>query len=202
MPKVNLFGLTGGIGSGKSTVANEFKKLGIKIVDADAVAREVVAVGEPALDKIRNHFGDAILLADGSLNRAKLRALIFSDPAHKQWLETLMHPIIRVRIQQQLLQSASLYTLLESPLLLETDQHQLVSKIIVVDTDEETQTNRAGVRDGATSEAIRRIISTQLARAERRARADFIIDNSDSMAATIAQVQSVHQRLTELARTK
>lgn len=195
---MNIFGLTGGIGSGKSTVANAFKQFGINIVDADLVAREVVATGEPALARIAEHFGEQVLLADGALDRTQLRNIIFSQPAQKVWLEQLLHPIIRERIEQQLKQSGSIYTLLESPLLLETNQHQLVSKIIVVDVDESLQIRRASERDGATIEHIKRIMKTQLAREQRRLRADFIIDNSHALAQTQAQVESVHNALLKL----
>lgn len=195
---MNIFGLTGGIGSGKSTVANAFKQFGINIVDADLVAREVVATGEPALARIAEHFGEQVLLADGALDRTQLRNIIFSQPAQKVWLEQLLHPIIRERIEQQLKRSGSIYTLLESPLLLETNQHQLVSKIIVVDVDESLQIRRASERDGATIEHIKRIMKTQLAREQRRLRADFIIDNSHALAQTQAQVESVHNALLKL----
>lgn len=196
---MNIFGLTGGIGSGKSTVANAFKHLGINIVDADLVAREVVAIGEPALEKIAEHFGERVLLADGALNRTQLRSIIFSEPEQKTWLEQLLHPIIRTRIEEQLKRSTSDYTLLESPLLLETDQHRLVSKIIVVDVDVSVQLARASKRDGASVEHIKRIMTTQLDREQRRLRADFIIDNNKAVAQTQAQVESVHKTLLKLA---
>lgn len=199
MPNLKFFGLTGGIGSGKSTVARAFRELAINIVDADIIARDVVAVGQPTLAQIAEHFGPSVVLADGSLNRAKLRALIFSDSAQRHWLEALMHPVIRARIVQQLQQSTSLYTLLESPLLLETDQHRLVSRVIVVDIDEETQVVRASSRDAACDADIKRIIAAQMPRRERLSRANFIIDNSGTPVATVAQVRAVHQALSELA---
>lgn len=197
---MNTFGLTGGIGSGKSTVANAFRQYSIDVIDADVVAREVVAAGEPALADITSYFGKQILLADGELNRARLRSIIFADPVQKRWLEQLLHPIIRARIEQQIKRSASIYTLLESPLLLETDQHHLVSKVIVVDVEEEVQLARASCRDGATVENIRRIMATQLSRNERCARADFIIDNSGELAHTLTQVEDLHRTLLTLTR--
>lgn len=196
---MNIFGLTGGIGSGKSTVANGFKRFAINVVDADLVAREVVAIGEPALAKISEHFGKHILLPDGALDRSRLRKIIFAEPEQKTWLEQLLHPIIRSRIEQLLQQSASAYTLLESPLLLETDQHQLVNKVIVVDADESTQILRASQRDGASLESIQRIMATQLTRHQRLARADFIIHNDRSLAETETQVESLHKKLLSIA---
>lgn len=196
---MNVFGLTGGIGSGKSTVANAFKQLAVNIVDADLVAREVVSVGEPALAAIAQRFGKRILLADGALDRSQLRTIIFEKPAQKEWLEQLLHPLIRARIKLQLERSASIYTLLESPLLLETDQHQLVSKIIIVDVDESLQLTRASRRDGASEENIKRIMATQFTREQRLACADFVIDNSRTLTQTYAQVESVHKALARLA---
>lgn len=195
---MTVFGLTGGIGSGKSTVANAFKQLAVNIVDADLVAREVVSIGEPALTTIAQHFGEHILLADGALDRGRLRNIIFEEPTQKEWLEQLLHPVIRTRIKLQLERSASIYTLLESPLLLETDQHQLVRKIIVVDVDESLQIARASQRDGASVAHIKRIMTTQFTREQRLARADFVIDNSQTLAQTHAQVASVHKALVHL----
>lgn len=196
--RMNIFGLTGGIGSGKSTVANAFKRFDINVIDADLVAREVVAIGEPALADIAHKFGGQILHSDGALNRSKLREIIFAEPAQKTWLEQRLHPVIRARTEQQLAQSSSVYTLLESPLLLETDQHQLVNKVIVVDVDESVQITRASRRDGASLESIRRIMATQLSREQRLSRADFVIDNNQTLEHTQAQVDSVHQSLLQL----
>jgi dephospho-CoA kinase len=196
---MKIFGLTGGIGSGKSTVATFFKQLSINVIDADQVAREVVAIGEPALAEIAKHFGQSTLLNDGNLDRAQLREIIFAEPAQKQWLEQLLHPRIRARIEQQLQQSTSTYTLLESPLLLETNQYELVEKVIVVDVDEHLQILRASQRDGASLEQIRKIMAAQLSRAERIHRADWIIDNSHSLAETQEQVAALHHALLTLS---
>lgn len=191
----HIIGLTGGIGSGKSLVAARFADLGITVVNADTVAREVVAKGEPALDAIRAHFGEDIVLPNGELDRRKLRGIIFNDLAQKKWLENLLHPIIRLRIIDQLHAAISPYAILESPLLLETDQHLLVEKIIVVDVDEATQIARASARDGSDVEQIKRIVATQMPRAEKLKKADFVIDNSGSAEATFLQVGELDRKL-------
>ncbi len=191
----HIIGLTGGIGSGKSLVAARFADLGITVVNADTVAREVVAKGEPALDAIRAHFGEDIVLPNGELDRRKLRGIIFNDLAQKKWLENLLHPIIRLRIIDQLHAAISPYAILESPLLLETDQHLLVEKIIVVDVDEATQIARASARDGSDVEQIKRIVATQMPRAEKLKKADFVIDNSGSAEASFLQVGELDRKL-------
>jgi dephospho-CoA kinase len=191
----HIIGLTGGIGSGKSLVATRLAELGVTVVNADTVAREVVVKGEPALDVIRAHFGDDIVLPTGELDRRKLRDIIFKDPAEKKWVEDLLHPIIRLRTVDQLNAAKSRYTILESPLLLETDQHLMVEKIIVVDVDEATQITRASARDGSDVAQIKRIIASQMPRAEKLKKADFVIDNSGSKEATLHQVDALHQRL-------
>jgi dephospho-CoA kinase len=191
----HIIGLTGGIGSGKSLVAARFADLGITVVNADTVAREVVAKGEPALEAIRAHFGEDIVLPNGELDRRKLRGIIFNDLAQKKWLENLLHPIIRLRIIDQLHAAISPYAILESPLLLETDQHLLVEKIIVVDVDEATQIARASARDGSDVEQIKRIIASQMPRAEKLKKADFVIDNSGSAEATFLQVGELDRKL-------
>lgn len=190
-----IIGLTGGIGSGKSLVAARFAELGITVVNADTVAREVVAKGEPALGAIRSHFGEDIVLPNGELDRRKLRGIIFNDPAQKKWLEELLHPIIRLRIVDQLHAATSPYAILESPLLLETDQHLLVEKIIVVDVDEATQIARASVRDGSDVAQIKNIIASQMPRAEKLQKADFVIDNNGSKEATFLQVEEIDKKL-------
>jgi dephospho-CoA kinase len=190
-----IIGLTGGIGSGKSLVAARFAELGITVVNADTVAREVVAKGEPALDAIRAHFGEDIGLPNGELDRRKLRGIIFNDLAQKKWLENLLHPLIRLRIVDQLHAAVSSYAILESPLLLETDQHLLVEKIIVVDVDEATQIARASARDGSDIEQIKNIIASQMPRTEKLQKADFVIDNSGSKEATFVQVESLDKTL-------
>lgn len=194
-----IIGLTGGIGSGKSEVSRRFEALGITLVDADLVARDVVLPGKPALESIRAHFGTNILLPDGSLNRAKLREIIFTAPAEKEWLEQLLHPLINQQIRKQLALSTSAYTILSSPLLLETQQHLLVDRILVVDTSELLQIERASKRDTNQEEQIKAIMATQLSRAERCSRATDIIQNHGDIAELDEQISKLHRLYLELA---
>lgn len=176
-----IVGLTGGIGSGKSTVARAFGERGIGWVDADDVAREVVAPGEPALAEIRNRFGDGVITDDDTLNRAALRQIVFDAPEERQWLERLTHPIIRERLVATLhrLQSgASPYALLVSPLLFESGQAALVERTIVVDVPTDMQLSRTLQRDGVSEANVRAILKAQMSREARLAKADDIIDNS------------------------
>lgn len=195
-----VVGLTGGIGSGKSAVSQRFERLGITVVDADIVAREVVQPGEPALKKIAQQFGSDILLADGNLNRSALRKIIFEQPELRDWLEQLLHPLIRESILLQLTQASSPYAILASPLLLETDQYLLVDQIIVVDVDEATQIRRTAVRDNTDTKQVEAIIAAQMPREERLARADSVIDNSGPEELLQPQIDRLHNSLLKLAQ--
>jgi dephospho-CoA kinase len=156
-----VIGLTGGIGSGKSTVAKEFLKLGIYIVDADKKARDAVALGKPALGEISEHFGSGILAPDGNLDRAKLRSLIFSAHEEKEWLEQLLHPLIRQDIEADLKSATSPYAILESPLLFETNQHQMTDKTLLIDVPIEIQVTRSCQRDNNTETGSGRFCTRQ-----------------------------------------
>lgn len=195
-----IIGLTGGIGSGKSEVSKRFAEYGVVVIDADIVAREVVEQGTPALTQIAAYFGGDILDASGNLNRSKLRAIIFSNPTAKQWLELLLHPIINAEIRHQLVNSISVYSILASPLLLETRQYQLVDRILVIDTNEQLQLERASHRDKNNEAQIKAIMQTQLSRQERCARATDIIHNEGSIDELNAQVERLHQLYLELAK--
>ncbi len=191
-----VLGLTGGIGSGKSTVARLFGKQGVHWVDADDVARQVVEPGTPALQAIAGHFGRDVLTPEGTLDRARLRQIVFADPEQRAWLESLLHPIIRAELVRQLTLSddARPSVLLVSPLLLETDQHELVRRVIVVDVPVEVQLQRTMARDNNTREQVQRIIDAQMPRAQRLARADVVIDNSRPLEDVERQVRDWHQR--------
>ncbi|MCL5425865.1 MAG: dephospho-CoA kinase [Gammaproteobacteria bacterium] len=194
-----IIGLTGGIGSGKSTVARAFETLGIPWVDADDVAREIVTPGEPALLAIQARFGDLVINSDGTLNRAALRTIVFNDPAQRQWLESITHPKIRERILQQLEELSARgapYVLLVSPLLFESDQHALVNQTIVVDIPQELQLARTLQRDGVSESQVHAILAAQLPREQRLSKADHVIDNSGDHASMMQQVS----RLDELYR--
>lgn len=187
-----IVGLTGGIGSGKSTVAGAFRQLGIDTVDADFASRKVVQPGMPALIRISEHFGEGIIKPDGSLDRAALRKIVFSDPQQKLWLETLLHPLIRGWIVEQLQQAKSPYVILESPLLFETDQQQLVDTTLLVDVPETLQIERASARDGNTAEQIQRIIESQMPRQEKLSQADLVFDNAQPLETVTARVTALH----------
>jgi len=193
-------GLTGGIGSGKTTVARAFKDLGVKVIDADQGSRAVVAPGSQALETIGNHYKNTVwknveIVVDDRLNRAALREIIFSDASEKKWLEQLLHPLIREWIIDQLQQpDDSPYIILESPLLLETDQHKLVDTVLVVDVPETLQLQRASLRDGMKRKNIQAIMDTQISRQQRLDHADLVFDNSLSSDSLVSRVNKLHQR--------
>ncbi len=194
-----VVGLTGGIGSGKSTVARHFTDLGVEIVDADLIAREVVEPGQPALRDIAEHFGHQILNSEGGLDRAALREQVFDNPQQRKWLEELLHPLIRDLTLARLESARSAYCLLVSPLLLETDQHLLVDHILVVDVPEATQISRTVSRDDNSEQQVRAILKAQCSRAERLERADSTIDNSGDPGLLAPQVQALHKEFSRLA---
>lgn len=196
MSRYSVIGLTGGIGSGKSTVARMFGALGVHWVDADDVARQVVEPGTQALRAIADHFGESILQGNGELDRAALRQKVFEDPEQRRWLEGLLHPIIRQKLIRQLSpEDYNLpYVMLVSPLLLETNQHELVERIVVVDVPEETQINRTMTRDGNSREQVERILAAQMPRAARREKADAIINNAQPLERVETSVHALHQR--------
>ena len=190
-----IIGLTGGIGSGKSEVSRRFEALGIAVADADIAARTVVTAGQPALEKIIQHFGPDIVNQYGDLERAKLRAIIFQHPDEKHWLESLLHPLIATELERLLKQANkqanSQYCILTSPLLLETEQWQKVDRILVIDVTEATQIQRSCNRDNTTEAQIRAIIAAQMPRSERLARADDVIDNNGALDALQAQIETL-----------
>ena len=196
MSRFAIIGLTGGIGSGKSTVARMFGALGVHWVDADDVARQVVEPGTQALRAIADHFGDGILQDNGGLDRAALRQKVFEDPEQRRWLEALLHPIIREELIRQLSPEdyALPYVMLVSPLLLETNQHELVDKIVVVDVPEEIQIERTMARDSNSREQVERILAAQMPRATRCEKADALINNAQPMELVQASVRALHQR--------
>lgn len=192
-----IIGLTGGIGSGKSTVARAFETLGAAWVDADDVAREIVLPDEPALLAIQHRFGDQIMHEDGTLNRAALRDIIFKDPEQRQWLESETHPRIRERLLQHLARlkaQGAPYVLLVSPLLFESGQHALVHRTVVVDVPQALQLSRTQQRDGVSESQVRAILAAQLSREQRLAKADDVIDNSGDHASMMEQVARLDER--------
>ncbi len=194
-----IIGITGGIGSGKTTVTDILAQQGIDIIDADVVARLVVEPGTDALKQISQHFGNELIRPDGTLDRAALRAKVFADTHERQWLEALLHPKIRQEIQQQLKQSTSPYCVLSSPLLLESGQHTLVDKVLLVDTSEDLQLSRTQQRDDTSVEAVTAIMAAQWSRAKRREHADFVILNDSSLEALKSTVLEIHHQLLALS---
>lgn len=192
--KRHVIGLTGGIGSGKSAAAEIFRTLGIEVIDADALAREVVEPGQPALSDIAAHFGKQLLAADGSLDRAALRKIVFTNPDEKKWLENLLHPLIAELLQRRLSATESPYAILESPLLLETEQVKLVERVLVIDASEETQMARAMARDGSDEAVIRSIIASQIDRAERIQRADDLVSNEQDLEQLKENIKALHNK--------
>lgn len=194
-----VVGVTGGIGSGKTAVTNAFQELGITVVDADIAAREVVTLGSKGLNAITEHFGADILLENGTLNRAKLREIIFKNPAEKKWLEQLTHPLIREEIIKGLKGSTSPYTILVSPLLIESGQSQLVNRVLVVDVPVDVQIQRTCERDSNPQEQVEAIIKSQLDRETRLSYADDIINNDQSLLHLQQQVAKLNQQYLRLS---
>jgi len=198
-----VVGLTGGIGSGKTAAADYLETLGVSVIDADKVARLVVAPGSFALAQIAAHFGENSVSKDGHLDRRYLRSVIFDHPNEKDWLETLLHPLIRSQILTDLQTSnSSPYVVLVSPLLLETDQWTLVDKVVVIDVPEALQLERSSSRDQASIESIRKIMGQQLSRTDRLSRADFVIDNSQTLTELHQHLANLHNTLQQLSLSK
>jgi len=196
-----IVGLTGGIGSGKTTIANFFAEHNIVIVDADIVARDVVAVGSPALTQISQHFGEHFIQADGHLNRALLRKKIFSNDTDKLWLNNLLHPLIREQLIAQMQAASSVYCLLVAPLLIENNLIKLVNRVLVIDVSETTQINRTTQRDNNSVEQVQAIISSQASRKDKQEHADDLLNNDNSsLEALKDSVAKLHQQYLTLAR--
>lgn len=194
-----VVGLTGGIACGKTTVANLFAEYGIDLVDADVIARDVVAIGSNGLKAITAHFGEAILLVDGSLDRAALRAEVFNHPEQRLWLNSLLHPMIRQKMLAQITVSRSPYVIMVAPLLFENDLDSLVSTTLVVDISPDLQISRTIQRDGVSKQQVEHILASQMSREQRLARADDIIDNQGKHELLRSQVCRLHQQYLQQA---
>lgn len=186
-------GITGGIGSGKSALTARFEALGITVVDADLAARAIVEPGREALQQIKSHFGKEILLADGTLDRASLRQRVFAQESERHWLEKLTHPLIGEEIAAQLAASDSPYTILSSPLLLETSQRELCDIVVVVDVPETVQLERTMARDDNDEQQVKRIMAAQISRTKRLAGADIVVDNARPLAELDERVAELHR---------
>ena len=191
--------LTGGIGSGKSAVADLFAELGVTIIDADVVSHALTAPGGAALAPIAAAFGAEVLSATTGLDRAALRERIFADPAARRRLEGILHPMIRSRMQAALAADKGPYALLAIPLLVETGQTNMADRVLVVDAPEDIRIERVGRRSGLAPDAVRRIIASQASREARLAAADDVIDNVGDLAALRPRVAALHARYLKLA---
>jgi dephospho-CoA kinase len=196
-----VVGLTGGIGSGKSAVADEFARLGATVVDTDAIAHELTRAGGAAIAEVRRVFGDAAIAADGAMDRARVRALVFADAAAKQRLEAILHPLIRAESERRIAAAAGPYVVYVVPLLVESgDYRRRMQRVLVVDCPEATQIERVQSRSNLSAEQVRAIIASQAPRAARLAAADDVIDNSSTIAALRKQIAELHARYLGLAQ--
>lgn len=197
---MRVIGLTGGIGSGKSTVADAFAALGVPVIDTDVIARELTAPGAAALATIRTTFGDAVFLADGQLDRTALRRRVFADIDARRRLEALLHPRIRAQVEQALATVTAPYVLVVIPLLVETGAYrELLDRVLVVDCPRALQIARVQARSGLTKAEVDAILAAQATRETRRAAADDILTNTASREALAADVARLHRRYLELA---
>lgn len=191
--------LTGGIGSGKSTVADEFAHLGVTVIDADIIARQVVEPGTPALLTIAERFGPQMLNDDGCLNRRRLRERIFAHSEDKAWLNALLHPLIQQETRRQMQASTSPYLLWVVPLLVENRLTDKADRVLVVDVPKETQIERTMRRDGVSREHAEHILAAQATREQRLAAADDVIENMGSADAVASHVARLHEKYLMLA---
>jgi dephospho-CoA kinase len=197
-----LVGLTGGIGSGKTWVANAFAERGASVIDADAISRTLTAAGGAAIAPIQAAFGSQMITPEGALDRTKMRELIFSDVHNKEKLEAILHPLIRAEVAQQTRLAAGPYIIYVVPLLVETgvrDRLQL-ARILVVDCDEALQVQRVMERDGLPEQTVKNIIAHQATRAERLAIATDVIHNQTTLEAIAPEIDRLHRLYCELAR--
>ena len=196
-------GLTGGIGCGKSAAVNRFQSHGVPVVDADLIARQVVAVGEPALALIATTFGADILTAEGALDRAKLRQVVFADSQQLKRLEAILHPLIRERIQQAVTsyKDAS-YVLIDIPLLIEKGYKSLCDRVVVVDCLPQQQMARVLQRDQTTENVVNQIMQTQVTREVRLQQATDVLDNTHTLEQLYQAVDDLHAKLLNIAQTR
>lgn len=195
-----VVGLTGGIGSGKSTVADAFAALDVPVIDTDVIARKLTAPDGAALGAIRAAFGESVMQADGTLDRAALRRRVFADAGARHQLEAILHPLIRQRVKQALAQLTARYALVVIPLLVETGAYRdVLTRILVVDCPEETRIARVMARSGLARDEVMAILAAQATRAERLAAADDVILNMASPEDLCTEVASLHQRYLGLA---
>lgn len=194
-----IVGLTGGIGSGKTTVANLFADLGVTIIDADVIAREVVAPDSVGLQQLVEHFGSEMLNADGTLNRAKLRQIVFAETAQRLWLNQLLHPMIRQRLLAQAKAATSPYAIMVVPLLFENGLECLVNHTLVIDIGKAVQIRRTIDRDHVSQAQVINIIDSQISREQRLAKADDVINNEGDVESLKSQILALHNNYLKLS---
>lgn len=196
-----VIGLTGGIGSGKTAASDYLASKGIGVVDADLAARVVVEPGQPALAAIQQRFGGGVIQADGALDRRALREIVFADSNARKDLEAITHPAIGKEIIRQLSLSTSPYTLLVSPLLLESSQHKLANRILLIDAPESVQLSRTASRDKVAEAQVKAIMEAQMPREEKRRRADDIVMNDADLATLHQQLDTLHDTYLKMAES-
>ncbi len=200
-PRPLRIGLTGGIASGKTTVADFFAELGVPVIDTDVIAREVVTRGAPALVQIRDAFGDAVFSEDGSLDRQAMRRLVFSDADKRLRLEGILHPRIREAAVARAQAVTAPYMVIVVPLLVESPMQELMDRILVVDCSEDVQLSRLKARDAENEEQARRMIAAQASRDERLAIADDVVLNDADLDETRTKVEALHEEYLELSKS-
>ncbi len=192
-------GLTGGAGSGKTTVSNLFRDLGVDIVDADEISRELVSRGSPLLSQILDHFGQEVTDVTGGLDRRALRVRIFRDAGAKSWLESLLHPAIREEIQRHIETGSAPYVIVVVPLLVESGAYEFVNRMLIVDAPEDAQVARLRRRDDISLELAKQMLAAQASRRQRLDRADDVIDNNMSLSNLAARVRTLHETYLQMA---
>ncbi|UCH47923.1 MAG: dephospho-CoA kinase [Betaproteobacteria bacterium] len=194
-------GLTGGIGSGKTTISDLFAELGVDVIDTDEIARELSRKGQPAMRQIEEQFGPDVIASDGSLDRDRMRELVFSDPDAREKLQQILHPLIRAEVQRRLAASGKLYALVVVPLLVESRGYDFADRVLVVDCSEERQIERVMQRSGLSRDQAKAIMVSQASRNERLAAADDVINNDGKIAALRSQVEKLHRHYLTLAES-
>lgn len=195
-----VIGLTGGIGSGKTSATKYFAELGVDVIDTDEIARMLTQPNGAAMSSIRKVFGDTFITTDGGLDRSKMRALVFSDNAVMEKLETILHPLIHKEVTRRIKQAKSIYVIIAIPLLFETkDYREMIQRILVIDCDEQKQITRTMARSKLNEQEVRAIMATQLSRQDRISKADDVILNNDDLDYLHKQVTHFHQKYMELS---
>ena len=185
--------LTGGIGSGKTTVSDYFRKLGVPVIDADEASHKITQAGEPAVQKISDAFGDSVVDCDGNLDRTALRNIVFGDPESRKLLESILHPEIRRRMNEAASRTQSPYCLFSIPLLIETDQHTSYDRILVVEASEDRRRSWIQARSDLTQSEITAILAAQVSDEQRRRAADDLLINDGGIDDLHARIERLHQ---------